>query len=91
MVKVIKFSANWCLPCKILAPKLKEILEKPEFKDIQFEEIDIDKNQEFAKKYNIRSIPTVIVIKDDIVIERIVGMIPDKIEKSLNNILNKQK
>ena len=41
-IKIIKLSADWCAPCKALQPILKNILSKDEFKDIPFQEIDID-------------------------------------------------
>ena len=81
MIKVLKFSADWCGPCKALTPKFKEISMKEEFSDVEFSEIDIDKRQDLATQYNIRSIPTVIVLKDDTVVDRIVGVVPEKIEK----------
>ena len=86
MIKVIKFSADWCGPCKAIAPKFKEISLKEEFFDIEFSEIDIDKNQDLATQYKIRSIPTVIILKDDTIIERIVGNNSEKIEQAIIKI-----
>ena len=88
MIKVLKFSAVWCGPCKTLEPKFKEISEKPEFKGVEFQYINIDENQDLSRKHNIRSIPTVIILKDDVEVDRIVGMAPAKIESSLSKIVN---
>lgn len=82
VTKVVKFSANWCAPCKALAPKMVEISKK--FANIKFEEIDIDKDPDSAEKYSIRSLPTVLLFdENDKVIERIHGYAPEKIETTI--------
>ena len=88
VTKVLKFSAYWCVPCKQLAPKFKEISENPEFKNIQFEEIDVDKNQDLAEKYKIMSVPTTIILdENDKILSKIVGNVPDKIENKIKEYL----
>lgn len=81
--KVIKFSASWCSPCKQLAPKFKEIVEK--YKETtSFKEIDINDVEDVTEKYNIRTIPTVLFLDaEDNVINKVIGNKPAEIEKIL--------
>ena len=77
---VVDFFATWCGPCRMLGPILEEIAEemKDEFK---FGKIDIDENFDIAKTYGIMSVPTLVLFKDNKVVDKIVGL------KSKNQIL----
>lgn len=68
----VDFYATWCNPCKIMSPIIEEISK--EHKEVKFVKIDIDKNEELAIKYNIMSIPTMIIIKNGEVIKTFVGL-----------------
>lgn len=86
MIQVKKFYAEWCGPCKMLTPIMEQVQTK--FSDVQFESIDIDSQFETAKKYFVRSVPTVIIEKNGEEIERLVGV---QSALTYTNILNENK
>lgn len=67
----LKFGAVWCKPCEALEPKLKKM--EGEFPDVSFYSVNVDEHPSLAKEYQIRSVPTVILLKDGREITRIVG------------------
>jgi thioredoxin 1 len=72
MITVKKFSAVWCGPCRALAPVMNEI--KGQFSNIVFEDYDVDVAYDEATKYGIRSVPTVIIEKNGVEVDRFLGM-----------------
>ncbi|ORE93363.1 thioredoxin [Stappia sp. 22II-S9-Z10] len=60
---VVDFWAEWCGPCKMIAPALDEIAAEMEGK-VKIAKLNIDENQETVMKYGIRSIPTLIMFKN---------------------------
>lgn len=73
MVKVLDFYASWCYPCKVLSPILDEIEKEL---NIDIEKINVEDNDEYVEYYDIKSVPTLILIKDGIVEDRINGLVP---------------
>ena len=72
MVTVKKFSAVWCGPCRALTPVMNEI--KGNYSNVKFEEYDIDEYSEVTEKYAIRSVPTVIIERDGVELQRFTGL-----------------
>ena len=72
MVEVKKFYAEWCGPCKVLTPLMENV--KTKFTSVKFENVDIDSQFEVAQKYHVRSVPTVIIEKDGVEVQRMVGV-----------------
>jgi len=68
---LIDFFANWCGPCKMIAPIIEEIAsESDKYKICK---VDVDENPALAQKFNISSIPTLIVLKDGTFVTQAVG------------------
>ena len=68
---LVDFWAEWCGPCKMIAPILEELArEQP---GIQVAKVDVDTNQELAARFNVMSIPTLLVIQDGEIKKRLVG------------------
>lgn len=70
---LVDFWATWCGPCRMVAPVIDELSNEFEGKAI-VGKVDVDSNQEFASKYGVRNIPTVLVFQNGEVIARQVGV-----------------
>lgn len=79
-IEVLKFSASWCGPCRVLAQTLKDVEG--------ITNIDIDKDMETARKYGIRNVPTMVFLKDGKEVHRQSGNMPLSMYE---NILNEVK
>jgi thioredoxin 1 len=71
---LIDFWAEWCMPCRIMAPVMKELAFDYEGKAL-FAKINVDENPEVASRYNIMSIPHFIIFRNGRPAERIVGAV----------------
>ena len=69
-MKVLRFTASWCQPCKMLAKTLEDVETQ-----IPIEVIDIDVQQELAMDYGIRGVPTLVMLDGDIEVKRVSGML----------------
>jgi thioredoxin 1 len=80
---VIDFWAEWCGPCKTIAPIIDELADEYLGK-VKFGKVNVDFNQQTAMKYGIRSIPSLLIFKDGSVVNQIIGSVPkDSIVKLL--------
>lgn len=70
---LVDFWANWCGPCKMLAPIISEIAEEKEG-EIKVGKVDVDEQMELAAKYQVASIPTVLLFKNGEVLETSIGL-----------------
>ena len=74
MIKVKRFTATWCGPCKQLAPLFEQI--QTSFPNVIFETIDVDNSPEEVQEHFITSVPTVIFFKDGMAKQRFTGIQP---------------
>lgn len=66
--------ATWCGPCRMLAPIFEQI--SLEYPDVKFCKINVDEEPELTKMFNVQSIPTVALVKDNTFIDLLVGYVP---------------
>src|SRR5690606_12819925 len=74
---LVDFWAVWCGPCRMVGPIIDEISNEYDGK-VVVGKVDVDANQEFAAKYGVRNIPTVLVFQNGEVVARQVGVAPKK-------------
>jgi thioredoxin 1 len=74
---LVDFWAEWCMPCRMLAPTIDKIAEAYVGK-VKVGKVDTDSNREVAMKYQINAIPTVILFKNGQVAQKFVGLKQEK-------------
>lgn len=83
---IVDFNAEWCGPCKMMAPIFDKTAQK--MTDVKFCTINTDENQNVAMQYNITGIPCLIIFKNGVEVKRLVGL---QSENSLIDQLNSVK
>jgi len=74
-LSVVDFTAEWCRPCKALAPVLEELASEYAGK-VSFFKLDVDRNQPVAQKYMVRSVPTLVFFKNGKIVDSLIGALP---------------
>ena len=74
---VVDFWAAWCGPCRMIAPTVEKLAEKHQGK-VVFGKMNVDENESTPAKFNIMSIPTLIIFRDGKEVDKIVGVVPEK-------------
>lgn len=83
---VKRFTATWCGPCRTLAPIVERV--KASTPGVTFETIDVDDQPEVARRYGVRSVPTIVFENNGVEVRRTVGV---QSESTLKTIINENK
>ncbi len=84
---LVDFWAEWCGPCKMVAPVVEELAKEYDGK-LRVGKVDVDSNQQTAMQFGVRSIPTLLIFKNGKVVDQIVGAVPKRMlaEKVLKHL-----
>jgi len=85
---LVDFWAEWCAPCKMIAPIVEELAHEYDGK-LKVGKVDVDSNQQVSMQFGVRSIPTLLIFKSGKVVDQVIGAVPkrllaEKIAKHLN-------
>ncbi len=84
---LVDFSAEWCGPCKMLAPVIEELADEYAER-VKVGKVDIDNNRQTPSQYDIQGVPTLIIFKNGQPVKKFVGLISkDKITEALEELL----
>lgn len=85
---LVLFSAEWCGPCKVLKPNIEKVEEEFQM-EYKFVKADVSENEENTKKFGIKNVPTVVLIKNNVEVARFMGVrTSDQIKKFLEENKN---
>ena len=88
---LVDFTATWCGPCKMLAPILEKLAASHEGK-IKFVKVDVDEEPALAEACDITGVPTLVIVKDGRVMDRVVGLMsPRALEDKLSRHVESRK
>ena len=84
---LVDFWADWCQPCKMIAPVVEQIAEEYDGK-VKIGKLDVDSNQQTSQAMGIRGIPALIIFNDGKPVDQIIGVVPKSIiQKKIDEVL----
>lgn len=78
---IVSFHAEWCDPCKVLSPKLQELVDP--MNDIHLAVIDVDSNAELVHLFEVKAVPAVLAVRNGLVVDKFVGLVDTDMIKNL--------
>jgi thioredoxin 1 len=85
-VLMVDFWAEWCAPCRAIAPTLEELARDSAGK-VSLAKVNVDEHPGLAARYGVRSIPTILFIKGGAVVDQVIGAVPKaQLKKKLDAI-----
>ncbi|XP_056630825.1 thioredoxin, mitochondrial [Diorhabda sublineata] len=70
---IVNFHAEWCEPCHILTPKMKELIEHKTNIDLAI--VDVEHNIELVETFEVKAVPAVIAVRDGLVVDKFIGLV----------------
>ncbi|XP_045536872.1 thioredoxin, mitochondrial [Papilio machaon] len=70
---IVNFHAEWCEPCKILTPKLKELIEPLDNLDLAI--VDVEENADLVHTFEVKAVPAVIAVKNGLIVDKFIGLV----------------
>ncbi|XP_058822229.1 thioredoxin, mitochondrial [Topomyia yanbarensis] len=86
---IVNFHAEWCDPCKILTPKMAEMLEPSE--DIDLAIVNVDDNAELVQTFEVKAVPAVLAFRNGVVVDKFIGLVDANMIESLIGKLARKK
>lgn len=84
---LVDFWAEWCGPCKMIAPVVEELSKDYDSKAV-IGKVNVDEQQALSERFGIRSIPTILFFKDGEIVDQVVGYVPkNELSKKLDKIV----
>jgi thioredoxin len=84
---IIDFYADWCAPCQVMKPVFDKLSN--EFKKVSFYKVNVDKSQGIASQFGIRSLPTILLLKNGEEVDRVSGVIyEEKLKEKIKEAFN---
>jgi thioredoxin 1 len=85
-VLMVDFWAEWCAPCRAIAPTLDELARESGGR-VSLAKVNVDEHPGLAARYEVRSIPTILLMKDGTVVDKVIGTVPKaQLKKKLDAI-----
>nr|BAE16559.1 thioredoxin h [Codonopsis lanceolata] len=82
---VAHFTASWCIPSVVMNPFFEELAST--YKDTMFLLVDVDDVQEVASKYEVKAMPTFVLMKEGAQVDKLIGANPDEIRKRIESLI----
>ncbi|XP_066150200.1 thioredoxin, mitochondrial [Euwallacea fornicatus] len=85
---IVNFHAEWCEPCHILTPKMKEMIEP--MTDIDLAIVDVENHAELVHTFEVKAVPAVIAVRDGLVVDKFIGLVDaNMIENLISKLVQK--
>lgn len=86
---IVNFHAEWCEPCHILTPKMKELIEPKDNIDLAI--VDVETNAELVHTFEVKAVPAVVAVKNGLVVDKFIGLVDGTMIENLINKLDVKK
>ncbi|XP_045451810.1 thioredoxin, mitochondrial [Melitaea cinxia] len=87
---IVNFHADWCEPCKILTPKLKELIDPLTNLDLAI--VDVEENADLVHTFEVKAVPAVIAISNGLIVDKFIGLVDtDMIQNLIDKMCGKKK